>query len=310
MDEFFGFNGETVTVVLGNKIAIASDGKIVSVGTILLTPNASAVLLKSDGTPDPRFGNFGGLVVDFPIADLALQADGKIVIAGTTTVAGRTFFTVARYVTTGGTSLTPNQLFVAQVYADLLRRLPDTTGLASYSGLLDRGVSRTQVVQQIESSDEYHKLVVKDLYRRILGRFPDDSGNTSWSSFLNRGGTAKQMEAFLLGSDEYFKMAGGSNTSFLQAVYQLVLHRPIDSTGSQSWGKALAAGASRTAVAVAILASLEFDRLETQILFANWLHRSPDPSGLDTFTNLLQQGVSNETAIAIILSSDEYFAQI
>ena len=36
----------------------------------------------------------------------------------------------------------------------------------------------------------------------------------------------------------------------------------------------------------------------------------PDLSGLDTFTNLLQRGVSNESAIAIIVGSDEYFADI
>ena len=118
------------------------------------------------------------------------------------------------------------------------------------------------------------------------------------------------MEAILLGSDEYFGRSGGNNTSFLQAVYQFVLHRPIDPSGSQSWAQALTQGMSRQAVAAAILASSESDRIETQTLYGQFLHRPPDVSGFDTFTTLLQHGVSNETAIGILVSSDEYFAQL
>jgi hypothetical protein len=94
-----------------------------------------------------------------------------------------------------GPSLTPNELFVAQIYTDLLQRPVDPAGLAFYSGLLDSGTSRTQVVQQIQRSQEYHTVVVRDLYRRVLGRLPNDLGNTAWTGFLNRAGTAEQLQA-------------------------------------------------------------------------------------------------------------------
>jgi hypothetical protein len=162
----------------------------------------------------------------------------------------------------------------------------------------------------MEQSQEYHAVVVQDLYLRVLGRFPDSSGMATWVDFLNLH-TAEQLEANLLGSDEYFtKFGGGNNTGFLQAVYQLVLQRPIDPSGAQSWGQELANGRGRTDVAAAILASLESDRLETQTMYANFLHRQPDPGGFDNFTDLLQQGLPNESVIAVILSSEEYFGQI
>jgi hypothetical protein len=269
------------------------------------------VVLKSDGTLDLRFGRVGSIVPDFSPVDFALQPDGNIVITGTTTVAGHTFFAVARYLTTGGSSLTPNQMFIAHVYPDLVERPADPTGLAFWSGMLDRGGSRAQVVQQMETSQEYHSVVVHDLYLQVLGRIPDPSGNTAWTNFLNNGRTAEQLEAYLLGSDEFFsKLGGGNNAGFLQATYQVVLHRAIDPSGALSWGQALAAGISRTVVVTDILASLESDRLETQGLYANLLHRPADPSGLDAYSNLLQQGVPNETIVAIQIGSDEYFAKI
>src|SRR5260370_236800 len=98
---------------------------------------------------------------------------------------------------------TPNQRFVEQVYFDLLRRPVDPTGLVSWTGLLDKGFSRTQIVAAIQNSPEYHTLVVGDLYQLVLERPVDASGQATWVSFLNRGGTAEPLEAVLFGSDAF-----------------------------------------------------------------------------------------------------------
>ena len=152
---------------------------------------------------------------------------------------------------------------------------------------------------------------VQTLYHSVLGRVADAQGLADWGNFLARGGTTEQLEAILIGSDEYFSNFGSGTTSgFLQAAYQLVLHRSIDPSGSQSWAQALAGGMTRMAVAETILASLESDRTETQALYGLLLHRPPDPSGFANFTDLLQQGMPNETATGIIASSDEYYASV
>jgi uncharacterized delta-60 repeat protein len=304
-DPLFGRNGQGVSVTLGGQVIIAPDGDIIAGGAI------GIAIYKPNGTLDVRFGNAGLVTPDFAPGNFALQPDGSIVLTGTTTLSGHTIITVARYLTTGGSSLTPNQLFIAQVYPDLLQRPADPGGLAFWSCLLDGGLSRAQVVQKMQATPEYHTVLVNNLYNRILGRNPDTSGDATWLNFLNQGGTEEQLEAMFLGSDEFFAKHGSNNSQgFLPALYQIVLQRPIDAGGLQSWSQALAGGMSRTAVAVAVLASLESDRLEMQMLYAAFLHRPPDASGLDTYTNLLQQGVPNETVASILISSEEYFAQI
>jgi hypothetical protein len=72
----------------------------------------------------------------------------------------------------------------------------------------------------------------------------------------------------------------------------------------------LAGGSSRSAVAAAILGSLESDRLEVESLYRAFLHRRADSGGLDVFGRALQQGVSNEQVLSIIVGSDEYFSRI
>jgi hypothetical protein len=144
----------------------------------------------------------------------------------------------------------------------------------------------------------------------VLGRAADPTGLSGWSNFLAQGGTAKQLEAFLLGSDEYFSgRGGGTNSSFLNSVYGDVLGRSVDASGSQTWNQALAAGISRTAVAAAILGSLESDTDEVQALYVKILRRPADSSGLNSFTNALQQGAPVEAVLAALAGSAEYFAR-
>ena len=206
-------------------------------------------------------------------------------------------------------SADPNQNWLAQVYADLFHRELDSSGLATWNSLLNQGISRTQVVLLIEASLEYRTDLVDALYIQLLARPADASGLRTFTSFLGNGGTAQQVEASILGSAEYFQLHGGTNDSFLSALYQAVLNRSPDAAGAQSWGAALASGSTRETLALAILGSLESDTDEVQTFFREFLHRAADPSGLSSFTTALRQGVSTEAAIAGIVASGEYFAR-
>jgi uncharacterized delta-60 repeat protein len=327
VDPSFGTGGLVTTrfggIELPKSVAIQADGKIVVAGTTGQLPYVQFAMARytADGSLDSSFGHGGKVTTDFgdhmdSANAIVLQADGKIVAAGATIRNVQppggldSSFGVVRYLTDNlGTA---NQRFVEQLYWDLLRRPVDSSGLASWSGQLDHGLSRTQVATAIQSSAEYHALVVGDFYKRVLGRTVDASGLTTWVSFLNGGGTAERLEAMLFGSDEFFVSQGnGSNQLFLTALYQIVLQRPIDSSGAQAWGQALQSGASsRQAVAAAVLASLESDQLEVQNLYMQFLHRAADPGGLDTFTTALQRGVSNEQGAVLLMSSAEYFARV
>jgi len=92
-DRNFGTNGTVTTAVgsnlQGGKIKIQPDGKILILGTIDSGSSQKTALVRynSDGSLDTNFGNNGIVIQELSPAfetanDLALQSDGKIIVAG------------------------------------------------------------------------------------------------------------------------------------------------------------------------------------------------------------------------------------
>ncbi len=88
-----------------------------------------------------------------------------------------------------GTRGTPNERFISEVYRDLLGRPVDAGGLATWSGLLDQGVSRLQVVTLIEHDPGHTNSLGSEVTAAckaiLLHRDPDPGGfkqasSTSW----------------------------------------------------------------------------------------------------------------------------------
>jgi uncharacterized delta-60 repeat protein len=317
-DTTFGTGGK-VLANFGASGGSPSDFVLQPDGKILVAGRAAGgfALARFDpnGIVDTSFGIAGIATADLsdnsgaPVS-VALQSDGRIVLAGRTSIAQPPEFGLARFL--GTPPITDlNQRFVTHLYLDLLERSPDPSGLMTYTTALDQGqLTRTQVTFAITNSVEYRTLVVQGLYGRVLGRPADPAGLTNWVQFLNQGGTADQLEAILIGSAEYFSgRGGGTANGLLQALYGDVLGRAVDTSGSQTWGNALANGLSPTAVATTILASQESHQITVAELYAQVLHRPADASGLRTYTSLLQQGETETLVLAILASSDEYFAR-
>jgi uncharacterized delta-60 repeat protein len=111
LDRSFGTAGKVVTAsgleAGARGLALQSDGKIVVVGdniTDFSDSNADFVLMRhlTDGTLDPSFGDGAGMVTtDFSshdnAFDVALDSNGKILVAGTVRVGLVGMFAVARY---------------------------------------------------------------------------------------------------------------------------------------------------------------------------------------------------------------------
>ncbi len=205
--------------------------------------------------------------------------------------------------------VTANQRFVAQLYVDLLHRPVDLSGLNGWTGWLDAGGNRILIVNAIMASLEYRQMVVQTLYQTILGRAADPSGLSSWAAWLGQGGNERLLKAYLLGSSEFYAKAGGTNQAFLQALYQNVLNRPLDPTGAQAWGQALAQGMPRTSAAWAILNSTEAETLSINTWYTTYLRRPADASSVNSLLYALQQGVLDEQVIAVLVASDEYYAR-
>src|SRR5262249_44457908 len=110
LDVTFGAGGKVLTDVgavdWASDVAVQGDGKIVAVGQAdgdgVNTGKFALVRYDRNGSPDATFGTAGVVLTSFGgsynvAADAAIQADGKIVVAGKTNAAGRLDFALARY---------------------------------------------------------------------------------------------------------------------------------------------------------------------------------------------------------------------
>jgi uncharacterized delta-60 repeat protein/uncharacterized repeat protein (TIGR01451 family) len=110
LDASFDGDGKVVTLqdqsAVCNKLATQQDGKLVVVGRDGTGRDGIVLRYNTDGSLDATFGNAGTVTADLgsptdSFNDVAIQADGRIVVGGTTRVAGRDQFAAARFNTDG-----------------------------------------------------------------------------------------------------------------------------------------------------------------------------------------------------------------
>ncbi len=202
------------------------------------------------------------------------------------------------------------QRFVAQVYRDLLHREAEPAGLAGWGSALEQGwLNRVQVVLGIESSLEYRIDQVQAAYRSLLNRAADPQGLAGAVGFLLAGGTVEQLQAAIMGSPEYLAVrGGGTSAGFLAAGFADALGR-APSSGEDLVGLALlGAGLPRDLLAAVLLESPGGLTHRVQGFYQTYLHRAADPAGMSALVGGLERGLRDETALALLLGSDEYFA--
>jgi virginiamycin B lyase len=203
----------------------------------------------------------------------------------------------------------PMVQYVDQLYHQLLQRYADQAGRDYFVGLLNQGVSRSQVVLDIEASPEYRTLAVEQLYQSLLGRSADPAGLSSFVAYLGAGHSVEDVKVQILGSAEYYARSGGTKSGFLAALYSDVLGRAIDPTGQVAFSRILDRGFSTGVVALFVVHSTEARQDVVEGFYQDLLHRQADPAGLASFTASRPGGFPDEAILAAILGSDEYFAQ-
>jgi hypothetical protein len=221
----------------------------------------------------------------------------------------------------------PHEAYVIAVYLDVLGRVPDAAGLAYWAGLLDGGTAISSVAQAIGHSNEYYaSFVIEPAYLKLLARTADNSGVTYWTQLMQNGLTDQELEAGFIASDEFYAKAGENfdpgkdaddtgttdldhNTDWIDAVYKLLLGRTADSAGETYWNGQLAAGVSRSDVALRIAGGTEND---TQLINSDYIHylgRPADSAGLAFWLTQFAAGQTNEDVIAGFTGSPEYYKE-
>jgi hypothetical protein len=100
--------------------------------------------------------------------------------------------------------------------------------------------------------------------------------------------------------------ASAINT-FVNQVYQDLLHREADPLGLAYWGGFLGQGGSPAQVVQGIEGSAEYRAGVVDELFRRFLNRPADPGAQSVFGNILAGGGTTEQVEAMILGSPEYF---
>lgn len=235
--------------------------------------------------------------------------------------AGTSFNEIARstinspeFTTRYGSGLS-NEAYVDVVYRNALGRLPDPEGTSYWTGRLDAGLTREDLlvgfaesvekrlamdtvavvngtagrdrltgVEQVQFRDGMVSLELDDaisqawrLYEAGLDRMPDQGGLKFYADRLSAGVTAATIAREMLASPEATALyrSANDNGSFAAAVYQHVLDRAPDPIGLSYWTGRLDAGLSREDLLVAFAEAPEF-KLKIVDQYPQGLKINPD----------------------------------
>ena len=199
-----------------------------------------------------------------------------------------------------------NDRWINQIYIDLLGRPADAAGLSAFGGLLAGGASRTTVATNVLSSAEYRTRLLTNFYTTFLHRSPLAGEVSFWLPAFVAGLSDEQIEAQFMASAEYFALAGGSNSGWINLIFNDVLGR-VPSAPELASFTTLLGSSSRTSVGLAILNSSEAATRRVQPFYPRFLRRSPLVAETTALTNAFLGGNSDEQLIALVVGSDEYF---
>ncbi len=201
-----------------------------------------------------------------------------------------------------------------------------TAGLTTISVVRADGTDTMTNVQTVNFADGRLAFSTTDdaakverLYQAALGRAPDQSGLSYWTTTLDGGASLTGLAQSFIGSAEFtsrYPAATGANSAFVTQLYQNVLGRAPDASGSSFWVDKLSSGAQSRATVLTnfsesnenlsntALASASgiwvTDPVAAQVarLYDTAFGRLPDAPGLTSWKVAIEGGQDNLTQVA------------
>jgi hypothetical protein len=130
----------------------------------------------------------------------------------------------------------PLPAWVQGMYMDLLGRQADTSGLAFWSSQLALGVPASSIAVGFAASSERERTRIGANYTTYLDRPADDAGVNFWLGQFLVGKTNEDLAAGFIGSPEfYFDHGHGTPATWINALYEEILHRAAATSEVNSW---------------------------------------------------------------------------
>jgi len=170
--------------------------------------------------------------------------------------------------------------FVKALYNDVLGREAGATEVHGWGMLVTNGRAPVDVAAGFVDSDEYRNIRINSAYQTILGRAAEDGGTYGWLVNMKNGLlTTDDVDKVFLATEEYLVNTGGTNESFVAALYQRLIGRAAAPEEVSGWA-AIAAGQGRHVVVNSIWSSVETAQSRVSLMYASYLGRAPEPAGV------------------------------
>jgi uncharacterized delta-60 repeat protein len=350
LDPTFGSGG---LLALPIRFSETVDLALDAAGNILVAGNGSGMTVARilpEGILDTTFGSYSGVSVTgyggtTIVGGMAVQGDGKIVLAGATNRWGPFQFLVARLLGDVATLDSdadqdldgiPNgveeaegtdpvvrdndifasaRLFAMQQYRDFLNREGDSGGIAFWTNQIQTGgQTRSQCVESFFNSTEFQGSVapVVRLYFAYFLRVPDYGGLQFWINYSKTNSLDAVSNNFAASQEFQDRYGALTNTQYVTLVYQNVLGRNPDAGGLAFWTNQLdSAARSRGQVMLEFSESAEYRALSfvdvyVTMMYVGMLRRSPDDDGFNFWTGYMGSGNSGLALIGGFVTSSEY----
>ena len=150
--------------------------------------------------------------------------------------------------------------YIDRTYQTLVGRAANDSEMNQWYRTVDSG-DRRDLTDALVVSDYFVGELLDDLYQTALGRSPDASGRAYWVGEVRKGLKLQATGVLFYGSQEYYDRSGGTDATFVRALYRDILHREPDAGGQRYWEERLAdRSAGFDDVAAGFYSSLESRR--------------------------------------------------
>lgn len=165
------------------------------------------------------------------------------------------------------------QLYVGQVYIDVLGREADPGGLAGWVDAIQRGMSRSMVASGFVGSREYRLLKIDEAFRGVLDREPTPAERDSWlrTTYLAPLSPDSLFQRFLW-TQEFYDNSGGTDEGWANGLYELVIGRSASPTEQAYWAR-MTAELGRATVANLVYNAWETRRERVDLTVQTYLRR-------------------------------------
>lgn len=198
--------------------------------------------------------------------------------------------------------------FITAAYKDVLGRTPAASELNYWIGRMASGMSRVDMANAFNNSDEYRSIKIREAYNRALRRDPEAAGAAYWLGALQRGQLSPEnvYSTFLATDEMYNVQGGGTNVGYVTSMYQDLLVRQPDAGGLTYWTARLDKGEARRAISDSIWYSPEKFNVRVVEAYQLLLGRSAD-SGEQAYWSQIARQFGPTTMRSMIMSTEEYW---